>query len=566
MRFRKVSSALALAAILLAAPGCKDFFDVNTDPLSPTEANVVQLLPGTQVAMSTYLGFNIQGLGHGTSGYMSQVFNGRAEFIQAQNAWQTPWSGLYTDMLSNNEIIIRQATADASWGYVGVAQLQKAYVFSQLVDAFGDVPYSEALKGTQGVRNPRFDAAVDIYNGNADKGIQGLFSLIDEALANLAKPGATINGSADIVYGGNMSKWQHFGQALKLKLYNQIRKTRDVSADVQPLLTQGLLNADEDFSVGYGQSNSPENRHIGFLSDYVNTPPENSIAPYIFLLMTYGDGKDYAPTVAADPDPRIPYYFFNQLASPGSAGLNGFSSGRFFTTIPYSTDGSGSANTGDVRTLPGLYPYGGRYDNGTGIVTDESSAPGNGIQRLLPYFSQKFTEAEIQLTVLNNPTAAEVAYREGVTAAFAAVDKVASRVNGAAPGAGTNYINTPGIGAPPASILNKFANASSNEDKLRVLMEQKYIASFGMGPDIYTDFRRTHYPVLAVPGEVQAQPDLGLVADTQGGNPYGGTNASGFLPRRLYYPLTDLIANLSPEAPKVQVQPGDANYRIFWDR
>jgi hypothetical protein len=577
MRFRKASAALALSGILLAAPGCKDFFDVNTDPIHPTTAQLSQILPVSQVAMSTYAGFNIQGLGQPASAVMGQLQNGRGigAYAQDQDAFGTPWSGLYTDMLQNNEQIIKQGTAEQNWAYVGIAQIQKAYVFSQLVDAFGDVPYSQALQGAAN-RYPRFDDDAAIYNGDPANGIQSLFSLIDEGIANLAKDGASIaTPSADIMYGGNLVAWRHFGNSLKLKLYNQIRNVNDVQSNVQALMSANdFITSSENFEVKYGSSAAPENRHIGFLSDYVNTPPENKIGAYLYLLMRYGNGINYQPQApvppAASADPRIAYYFFNQYTSTtASPSFDYQAPGSRFVTVKTGSFGTtASTNISETQSLPGLYPYGGRYDNGTGVTVTEASAPGNGIQRLFPYFSQKFTEAELQLTVLNNEAAAGLAYTEAVNAAFDEVNKIVSRSNTVQPR--NAYIDAPLLGSSPArtAILNKFTNATSKEDKLRVIMEQKYIASFGMGLDIFTDWRRTHYPVLAVASSDAIGTSLGLTEDLNGPSADESTRSTGIFPRRFYYPYSELIANTNPQAPKVNLQPqdGDEKYRIFWDK
>jgi hypothetical protein len=179
--------------------------------------------------MSTYLGFNTNGLSHPTAALMQQLSSTRGigYFQQSGDSFGTQWSGLYADMLSNNEQIIKQGTAEQSWNYVGIAQLQKAFVVSQMVDMWGDIPYSDALQGS-GNRAPKFDKDSDIY---AD-----LFRLIDEGIANLAKPASRDVGAADLIYTGNLTKWAHFGRTLKLKLYNQIRLTQDVSGPVRALL------------------------------------------------------------------------------------------------------------------------------------------------------------------------------------------------------------------------------------------------------------------------------------------------------------------------------------------
>src|SRR5690349_6334660 len=134
---------------------------------------------------------------------MQQLSNGRGTGTnqQAGDSFGNQWSGLYADVLANNEQLITQGSTDQRWGYVGVGQLQKAYGISQLVDLFGDVPYSEAVEGAQSLA-PFYDKDADMYNGISSLGIQSLFSLIDDGIANVSKPGANISGSADLIYGG----------------------------------------------------------------------------------------------------------------------------------------------------------------------------------------------------------------------------------------------------------------------------------------------------------------------------------------------------------------------------
>ncbi|WP_426059594.1 SusD/RagB family nutrient-binding outer membrane lipoprotein [Hymenobacter sp. B1770] len=590
MKLRKFYSVLVLAGLLVGNPGCKGFFDVNVDPLRPTQADLQQLLPVAQTAVSTYLGFSIAGLGQPTSALMQQLSNGRGigTFQQNGDSFSNAWNGLYSDMLANNELIITKGTAEQRWGYVGVAQLQKAYVFSQMVDMFGDIPYSEALRGA-GNTSPRFDKDADIYNGNASLGIQGLFQLIDEGLANLAKPGASVQGTADLFYGGAISKWARFGRTLKLKLYVQIRKTRPDAfrPEVTTLLAgalantdaAGLLDANSDFEFKYGASESPANRNIGFLSDYVDVARENHVGRYLYLFMRYGDGARVSNPVNVRPaDPRIPYYFFNQNTSR-TVDLSAFdyqdpNDGRFVTTRQGSTGpANASALSSSTRTLPGLYPIGGRYDDGRGGNANTTYGRGLVAQRLLPYFSRKFLEAEAQLVIMNDRAAARTAFQAAVQASF-------DKVNAIALAEGTPTTPTTTSGAPyptaipagsralapiPAAEIAAYITAAlarfDGATPLRIIMEEKYVASFGMGPDIYTDWRRTGFPVITVPDNSNIGNNAGLVEDN---DPV--TRGAGLFPRRLFYSQQDLTANANPAAPKGQVDPTSPNYRIFWDR
>ena len=48
--------------------------------------------------------------------------------------------------------------------YMGMARIMEAWVFSLLTDTYGDVPYSEALEGREGIYQPKFDTQKTIYD------------------------------------------------------------------------------------------------------------------------------------------------------------------------------------------------------------------------------------------------------------------------------------------------------------------------------------------------------------------------------------------------------------------
>ena len=586
MNFRHFSTTLGLLGLLVATPGCKDFYDVNVDPIRPTTAQVQQLLPVTQAALSTYIGFNIQGLGQPTSAIMQQLSNGRgiaeggAVFLQTGSSFSAPWNGLYSDMLINNEQIIRQGTEQEQWVFVGIAQIQKAYAFSQMVDMFGSIPYSEALRGVAEL-NPRFDLDQDIYLGNQSLGIQGLFSLIDEGIANLSRGGGSPSNS-DLIYGGRVDNWRKFGNTLKLKLYVQIHKVRTdehpngFGPEIQALLANpaGLISSNaDDFEFRYGASIQPENRHIGFLSDYVNISRENSVGRQLYIMMRYGTDSvtvNFSPTRAPSAfniDPRVPYYFFNQrndaAVEPGIFDYQDPFNGRFVTTSFGSNSPRAASNTSDTRTLPGLYPYGGRYDDGYGGNADFSYARGRVAQRMLPYFSRLYLEAEARLMVLNDQMGAATALEQAIRASFQKVNDIAiaegtPTSTNAAGRVPANVTLGPVPTIAPA-VINSYvtrAMARFNRDPLRTIMTEKYIASFGMGPDIYTDFRRTGLPQIGLPSPLPSEAGFGIF-DVGA----GVQRAGGAFPRRLFYSQQDLNANSN--APEVQPSPQD---RIFWDK
>jgi hypothetical protein len=522
MKIPKISVSLALLFVLAGASGCDSFLDVNKNPILPTDAQINLLLPSTQSAMAFYTGQSTSGLSQPASTIMQQLVNGRLGYFNLDGTtFNNQWQGLYTSMLENNEQVLMKGIAASAWGYAGIAQIQKAYVYSQMVDVWGDIPYSEALKGASNPA-PKFDDDEAIYTD--------LFRLIDEGIANLKKTDDTRPpGADDLIYAGNKAKWIRLGNTLKLKLYNQIRLTRNVSADVTPLLAAqaDLIPAADDFEFRYGVgAGSPENRNPGFQVDYVQSARENNINPYFYNLMKNTN------------DPRIPYYFFNQLTPTAPIPSADYIDGRFISTRFGSIGQFAGTSTSTTRTLQGLYPIGGRYDNGAGGSVSGSSGKGTVAQRFITFFMRKYIEAELRLMVLNNPADAKVALTDAINASF-------SKVNAIATADASPTISSTAITAYVNAALARYDAATNNEAKLNVIMTEKYIANFGTGVEIYNDYRRTGYPDV---------PNAATDNDPQ-------TVATGDFPVRFPYRLNDLTSN--PNAP---AQPNFATDKIFWDR
>jgi hypothetical protein len=522
MKITKVPVALAMALVLAGSlTSCDQYLDVNTDPINPVDVPVTLLLPTTQAAMANYLGNSLQGLSQPASAIVQQLVNGRVgSFSVDGTTFNNQWLGLYTSALENNEQVISRATTSGAWSYVGISQIQKAYIFSEMVDMWGDIPYSQALQGAQFVA-PAFDDDAAIYTD--------LFRLIDAGIENLKRTDSSRNPSADdLIYGGDAAKWIRLGNTLKLKLYNQIRLTRDVSNEVRPLLTADLISSADDFEFKYGTAaGTPENRNPGFQGDYVASSRENNVNPFFYNLLK------------GNNDPRLPYYFFNQYASTTPLSTADYQDGRFISVRFGSVGPQASANTTNTRTLQGLYPIGGRYDNNVGGTATGASGKGTVAQRFITFFARKFVEAELQLTVLNNPVAARAAFSDAIDASFAKVNAIATTD-------GSPTIAATAITAYRTTVLARYDLAATTEGKLNILITEKYIANYGTGIDVYTDYRRTGYPVVPF-------------ADTDN-DPQ--TTQTGAFPVRLPYRLNDLLTNVN--APKEQ--PNITTEKIFWDR
>ena len=109
---------------------------------------------------------------------------------------------MYGNVLANTDVIIRQATADGNSYYAGIGKVIKAYAFSQFVDAFGDVPFSEFNKLLEGNANPKFDKGADIYPELIKLLDAAVVDFATSAYSNVLKP-----GTDDVIYNGTIAKW-----------------------------------------------------------------------------------------------------------------------------------------------------------------------------------------------------------------------------------------------------------------------------------------------------------------------------------------------------------------------
>ncbi len=507
-KFNKILAALVCIGLLSCE---KDFLDINDDPNNPLDVSLELLLPSAQLDLAGALGTSGGGLSTNTVTYMHQWVQRRNTqndyAIQGGDFGVTaPWLILYTRALADTEIIIQKGTTQEAFPYLGIAQIMKAYAYSLMVDTWGDVPFSQAHKAD--VLLPAYDKGEDIY--------PQLFELLDAGIENLEKESLFEVGQDDLFYGGDTDLWIKFANSVKLKMYNQIRKVQNVSAEVNALLAEGNLISEgsEDFQMAYGVSAGPDNRNPGYVQEWNAGVANYHISPFFYETMAnlntfnhrnYGGDIDIV-------DPRIPYYFYNQLSevSPDESpenpcsycfGYISLASGDFVTVVP-ELEGTGMVSIynfslnidpnegfdqGASKTVCGLYPLGGEFDDGRGGEASFDSGNPQVPQRLLNYYAIKFIEAELYLTGAASGDH-RVAFEEGIRAAFDKVNEIAD-----------------GVGAPsmaPADI-DEYVDAvlddydSDNETgKLEHIMTQKWIASFGFGVDMYTDYRRTGFPVL----------------------------------------------------------------------
>lgn len=573
---RKLYICLGMLAIFTSCT--KNFLDINTDPNNPTKVDLAKLLPSTEQGLSYALGFTNDNRGARGVTEILSVYTHQITVRESQDQYgidgsdiniNGAWTGIYASApaqvgndilgtLQNAETIISQGTAQKNMIYAGIAKIIKAYAMSELVDAFGNVPYSQANKYvTEGIRYPVYDKSATIYPQLLALLDEGIANLSDATAANTSKP-----GSDDLFYGGSVAKWTNAGNTIKLKLYNQIRLVQNVSTEVTALVTSGKLisSTANSLMMPYGPGTSPDNRNPGF-NEYFATQKSHYQSPWFYSIL-----KGYNPRIlTGNEDPRIPYYFYNQL-SPDRAAQSPteYRDGAFLSILFGSAGPNRDFAQDNSMTVFGIYPVGGRYDEGDAIAVSASSATGAAPFRMLTYADRLYIEAELMISgVLAGDARAKLS--SAIDESFAQVDFVVSKT-------GTSQVvpklaGTAAVTTYRDNVLAEY-DAATAAKKLEIIMTQKWIQSFGNSNEQYTDYRRTGYPVLFNPNDnTQApnhkyQPPINGDPFKPNAQPAVTVQLSRNYPFSLPWSNDDL--NRNPNAPAQKAPAADSS-RVFWD-
>ncbi len=480
--------SIILLVVALGFMSCKKFLDINSTPNNPTAVPPTVLFTNTTIGMAFA---NANDLNRATSAivqHIAGVANQTAAYdvYALDGSFDNQWnSEIYNGCLNNLQVLIDQYSA-TSPAYSGVAKLEMAYVFSMAADVWGDVPYSQAAQGLK-FETPRFDKVEDIYQGNATLGITSLFDLVRSGLADLAKP-SILKPSVkdDLIYGGDLTKWTRAGNTLLLKFAIMLTNRNPVLAKSTinaVLAANTFINSNTlDFEVPFGSSVGNRNPIFDF---------NNNLRTGDQMLSS----RLYALSQSLNDTLRL---------------------SKFFTKPANATNTFTAFNNGSTAAVPALATRSKYNTYLTGAVGGEAPI------RLLTNFQVNFILAEAAL-VLGTTGDPNTYYQAGITASMQKVGMTATEISA--------Y-----FAANPA-IVNL---TGTNAQKLQQIITQKYIAWIGNGIEAFDDYRRTGYPVLALP------------LNAQGDNP-------NVVPTRLPYTPNELSRN--PNAPNPRPK---TDVKLWW--
>ena len=163
----KLNKLYIAAFLVLVGTGCKkDYLNVNTNPNSlPTATPAFVLANAMNTSATNMLSPNEVGMFWGgqwtqSNGYIISTTLFSYSFTNGDfNYWDNTYDNLY-----DYQYVINNATAAGQPYLKGPAKVMQALGYQKLVDLYGNIPFSEALKGVDKLA-PKFDDQKTVYEG-----------------------------------------------------------------------------------------------------------------------------------------------------------------------------------------------------------------------------------------------------------------------------------------------------------------------------------------------------------------------------------------------------------------
>lgn len=494
--------------MLLVGSGCKkEFLNVNTNPNSlPTATPAYVIANALNTSAANMVSPNETGMywsGHWTqsNGYILSTTLFQYQFTNNDfNYWDNTYDNLY-----DYKFVIDNAAAYGQNYLKGPAKVMMAFNYQKLVDLYGNIPFSDALKGV-GSLAPKFDDQKAVN--------EGLITLLDSAIVDLkANAFQATYAASDIVFRGNVTSWIKFANSLKLRiLMHQSRVSgRDayIIGEINKIVTEGtgfLTTTDVGVNPGYVAS-------AGQINPVYNTWGYNEngarISTNNFPRITeFTVGK----LIATNDTFRLKRFVYapgnEDPANPGVSLKPEVAAN--YVGVPFGAS-SGYASAATCAIGPCLLIKG-KFNNPLIIMTAAEA------QLNLAEAKQRYG-ASVNLT-----GTAQSYYEAGVTQSF--------RVLGADVTKAAQLLTS---GLQDADFV-----ASTN--KLNAIAYQKWLAlGYYTGMEAWTEYRKSNYP-----------------ATPQSKNVVGTSR-----PLRLFYPGSELGSNAANVTAQGTIDP--LATRLFWD-
>lgn len=162
------------------------------------------------------------------------------------SGFKSPTNELYSamDILKLVDASIKLSQERGSKVHEGIFTTFRVLLFSYMTDFYGDVYYSEALKGREGILYPKYDTQSAIYTG--------LLAELKNANTLMSQGTDPVAATSDLIFAGDKSKWIKFNNSLRLRmLMRASKKLTTAGAEITALASSAAtLMADNSDNLG----------------------------------------------------------------------------------------------------------------------------------------------------------------------------------------------------------------------------------------------------------------------------------------------------------------------------
>lgn len=437
MKFLKVTSKCLLLATLVFVSSCSDFLDVNEDPTSPsTVPENLQL----SAILGTFSYEVIANAPRDPGQWIQQTaWNGVPPSADNYDVTSSDvnnlWNSSYIDVMKDARELNDLATENGNYAYAGIAKVVEAWNLAIITDLYGDVPYSEAFDPSDST--PAYDSQEEVYTA--------IFGLLNDALADFNESSPISPSSDDLLYSGDMEKWERLTYTLIARLNMHLTSAPGYDANTQAqaaldALDNGFESNEDDADFQYFNVAGEENPWYQFAIDGKWDTRNQLSSHYVSLLEDLDD-------------PRLPIQARPAGAVDGNGLVEGFD--------PENPEYIGHDNGEEGQGASQVSSFGEYY-----------SAPDASLN-WISYAELKFLEAEATL-IISGAVAAQPIYEDAISASM---DKL-------------------GVDdADATAYVSSLPLLAASGDALQEIITQKYIANF-LKLEPYNDWRRTGYPEL----------------------------------------------------------------------
>ncbi|MXV17756.1 SusD/RagB family nutrient-binding outer membrane lipoprotein [Hufsiella ginkgonis] len=567
--YKLLTTASFAAVLVISGTGCKKtFLDINTNPNSAIDANITPnlLLPAALTTTSTDVTRGYDYLGRWMGFFVTS--SGVAPSVEEESYGITTGfgNGAFSGIMDNNydyKVMGDKAAASGMTFYSGIAKIMMSLNYARMVDCYGSVPYTEALKGVTFL-TPKYDDGKAIY--------EDLIKQIDAGMAEIKGADVGVNiriTTADIMFKGDKAKWARFGNTLKLRLLmhqaNRSDRQSYITTEMAKIVAEGsgFLGAGESGFVnpGYNQA-QPNPFFTTFAFTLAGAAAASQTRANAIVLNYFKSNQDL----------RLPYLYRSRLTTTAVVSepeptLTNSPTGFIYVpttgTVPVATATTVATDynlyrggTYGLAIVNALYPsQTNGFLSGLAGATSASTASGApGFVKgyamdlwILTSVESKFLQVEaMQRGYLAPPagTTIEQAYKDAVKESFNFL--AVPNVNYVNPAGGANLTATAFdyFYAQQSTAGNTNVSWVSASDKLKLIAFQKYLGLSALDfMEMWTEYRRNGYPNIPLSQN---------------------TSRSGGIPNRLLFTQAEINYNTANVPLKGRSSGDQFTDKIWW--